>query len=75
MDLVSLADARARLSELLDRVEAGDTVEVSPRGWPGARGLRGPPPRPPGGAGRPPPPHPPPPPRLSEASSGLLPTP
>ena len=32
MDSYSLADAKARLSELIDRVEAGDTVEITRRG-------------------------------------------
>ena len=32
MDSVSLADAKARLSELIDRVEAGDTIEITRRG-------------------------------------------
>ena len=32
MDAVSLADAKARLSELVDRVEAGDSVEITRRG-------------------------------------------
>lgn len=31
---VSLADAKARLSELIDRVEAGDTVTITRRGKP-----------------------------------------
>jgi prevent-host-death family protein len=29
---VSLADAKARLSELLDRVEKGDSIEITRRG-------------------------------------------
>ena len=37
MDSVSLADAKARLSELIDRVEAGGTVEITRRGKPVAR--------------------------------------
>lgn len=37
MDSYSLADAKARLSELIDRVEAGDTVEITRRGKPVAR--------------------------------------
>lgn len=40
MDIVSLADAKAHLSELLDRVEAGDTIEISRRGRPVARLVR-----------------------------------
>jgi prevent-host-death family protein len=32
MDSFSLADAKARLSELVDRVEAGETVEITRRG-------------------------------------------
>jgi prevent-host-death family protein len=32
MDSYSLADAKARLSELIDRVEAGETVEITRRG-------------------------------------------
>jgi prevent-host-death family protein len=32
MDAVSLADAKARLSELVDRVEAGDSIEITRRG-------------------------------------------
>lgn len=34
MDTVSLADAKARLSELIDRVEAGETVCITRRGKP-----------------------------------------
>ncbi|WEK45357.1 MAG: type II toxin-antitoxin system prevent-host-death family antitoxin [Candidatus Andeanibacterium colombiense] len=37
MDSYSLADAKARLSELLDKVEAGETVEITRRGKPAAR--------------------------------------
>lgn len=37
MTAVNLADAKARLSELIDRVEAGDTIEISRRGKPVAR--------------------------------------
>jgi prevent-host-death family protein len=37
MDAVSLADAKARLSELIDRVEAGDSIEITRRGKPVAR--------------------------------------
>lgn len=32
MDSYSLADAKARLSELIDKVESGDTVEITRRG-------------------------------------------
>ena len=32
MDAISLAEAKARLSELVDRVEAGDSIEISRRG-------------------------------------------
>lgn len=34
MDTVNLADAKARLSELVDRVEAGDTIAITRRGKP-----------------------------------------
>lgn len=37
MDKVSLADAKARLSELIDRVEAGGSIEITRRGKPVAR--------------------------------------
>lgn len=37
MDSVSLADAKAHLSELIDRVEAGETVEITRRVKPVAR--------------------------------------
>jgi prevent-host-death family protein len=37
MDGISLADAKARLSELIDRVEAGDTIDIPRRGRPVAR--------------------------------------
>ena len=37
MDAVSLADAKARLSELVDRVEAGDSIDITRRGKPVAR--------------------------------------
>jgi len=37
MAAISLADAKARLSELLDRVEAGDAIEITRRGKPVAR--------------------------------------
>jgi len=32
MESYSLANAKARLSELIDRVEAGETVEITRRG-------------------------------------------
>jgi len=34
MDGVSLADAKAHLSELIDRVEAGESIEITRRGKP-----------------------------------------
>ena len=34
---MSLADAKAHLSELVDRVEAGDSIEITRRGRPVAR--------------------------------------
>jgi prevent-host-death family protein len=37
MDAVSLADAKAHLSELIDRVEAGDTIVIVRRGKPVAQ--------------------------------------
>ncbi len=37
MNAMSLAEAKAHLSELLDRVEAGDSVEITRRGKPVAR--------------------------------------
>lgn len=37
MDTVNLADAKAHLSELLDRVEAGDSIDITRRGRPIAR--------------------------------------
>ncbi|MGE0007466.1 MAG: type II toxin-antitoxin system Phd/YefM family antitoxin [Parvibaculaceae bacterium] len=37
MDEINLADAKARLSELVDRVEAGDTIDITRRGKPVAR--------------------------------------
>lgn len=37
METYNLADAKARLSELIDRVEAGETVEITRRGKPAAR--------------------------------------
>jgi prevent-host-death family protein len=32
MDTISLAEAKARLSELIDRVEAGDSIDITRRG-------------------------------------------
>jgi prevent-host-death family protein len=32
VDAVSLADAKAHLSELVDRVEAGETIDITRRG-------------------------------------------
>lgn len=37
MDTVNLADAKAHLSELVDRVEAGDSIDITRRGRPVAR--------------------------------------
>ena len=37
MSAVNLADAKAHLSELVDRVEAGDSIEITRRGKPVAR--------------------------------------
>ena len=37
MDAINLADAKAHLSELVDRVEAGDTIDIARRGRPVAR--------------------------------------
>ena len=37
MEQVSLADAKARLSELLDRVEAGESFSITRRGKPVAQ--------------------------------------
>jgi len=37
MNAISLADAKAHLSELLDRVEAGDSIDITRRGKPVAR--------------------------------------
>jgi prevent-host-death family protein len=37
MEAVTLADAKAHLSELVDRVEAGDSIEITRRGRPVAR--------------------------------------
>lgn len=37
LDVISLADAKAHLSELLDRVEAGNSIDITRRGKPIAR--------------------------------------
>jgi prevent-host-death family protein len=37
MNAISLADAKAHLSELVDRVEAGDSIDITRRGKPVAR--------------------------------------
>jgi len=37
MAAINLADAKARLSELVDRVEAGDSIDITRRGTPVAR--------------------------------------
>ena len=37
MDAISLADAKAHLSVLIDRVEAGDSIDITRRGKPVAR--------------------------------------
>ena len=37
VDAINLADAKAHLSELIDRVEAGDTIDITRRGKPVAR--------------------------------------
>ena len=37
MDAISLAEAKAHLSELVDRVEAGDSIDITRRGKPVAR--------------------------------------
>jgi prevent-host-death family protein len=37
MDTINLADAKAHLSELLDRVEAGDSIVITRRGKPVAQ--------------------------------------
>jgi prevent-host-death family protein len=35
--MVTLADAKAHLSELVDRIEAGESIEITRRGKPVAR--------------------------------------
>ena len=37
MNLVNLADAKAHLSELVDRAEAGNSIDITRRGKPVAR--------------------------------------
>jgi prevent-host-death family protein len=37
MNAINLADAKAHLSELIDRVEAGDLIDITRRGKPVAR--------------------------------------
>lgn len=37
MDAINLADAKAHLSELVDRVETGSSIEITRRGKPVAR--------------------------------------
>jgi prevent-host-death family protein len=37
MNAIPLADAKAHLSELVDRVEAGDSIDITRRGKPVAR--------------------------------------
>lgn len=37
MDMINLADAKAHLSKLVDRVEAGDSIDITRRGKPVAR--------------------------------------
>lgn len=37
MNAVNLADAKAHLSELVDRVQVGDTIDITRRGKPVAR--------------------------------------
>ena len=37
MDVINLAEAKAHLSELVDRVEAGDSIDIARRGKPVAR--------------------------------------
>jgi prevent-host-death family protein len=37
VDAINLADAKAHLSALIDRVEAGDSIDITRRGKPVAR--------------------------------------
>ena len=45
MTAITLADAKARLSELVDRVEGGEKIEITRRGKPVARLSAATPPR------------------------------
>ena len=45
MDSVNLADAKARLSELVERAARGEEVRITRRGKPAARLVPDPPPR------------------------------
>ena len=45
MDSINLADAKARLSELIDRAAAGEVVCITRRGKPVAQIVPAPPPR------------------------------
>ena len=45
MEAISLADAKAHLSELVDRAEAGDTIAITRRGKPVAQLTAATPPR------------------------------
>ena len=45
MDAINLADAKAHLSELVDRVQAGDSIEITRRGKPVAQLTAAPHPR------------------------------
>lgn len=45
MAAISLADAKTHLSELVDRVGAGDTIDITRRGKPVARLTAAAPPR------------------------------
>ncbi len=45
MDAISLADAKAHLSELVDRVEAGESIKITRRGKPVAQLTAAPAPR------------------------------
>ena len=45
MSTITLADAKARLSELVDRVEAGESIEITRRGKVVARLTQAPKPR------------------------------
>jgi prevent-host-death family protein len=40
MDTITLADAKAHLSELVDRVESGESIDITRRGKPVARLTR-----------------------------------